>query len=72
MNSAPSRSTSWRPILAVMLAVTLWCVYQAVGTYRTGSDVRKPLIVMAIWLFFIGGWLLMLYFRARRMAENER
>ena len=72
MNAPSSHSSTWKPLLAVMGAVTLWCVYQAIGTYLSGNDVRKPLIVMAVWLAFIGGWVLMLYSRGRRIARNRQ
>ncbi len=63
MNSPSKAQSIWLPIFLIMLAVTVWCVAQAVGTYLAGNDIRRPIVVLSAWLAFIGFWSALLYWR---------
>ena len=57
---------TWQPLLVLMLALLAWGLYHAVGTYQTGGDVRKPIIVLACMFVFLGAWGVLLFRRNRR------
>jgi len=44
----------------IMAALVVWGVFHAVGAWTLNHDVRRPLVVMACVLGFLGFWLAML------------
>jgi ABC-type nickel/cobalt efflux system permease component RcnA len=57
-------------LAAIMAAVLAWGMLHALGAYLYNLDPRKPLIVSACTLFFLGLWLLMLVARQRRLRRE--
>ena len=56
------------PLLLIMAAVLVWGLIHALGAYLFNMDFRKALIVYGCVGFFLGGWLLLLTMRQRRVA----
>lgn len=75
-SQTPCRASppTWPVLAGLMLAVLLWGVYLATGSYLHGrgrSDLRAATIVAAT-LAFLGLWGAMLWWRQRRVAHKER
>lgn len=56
----------WMPLFLIIFAVSVWCIAQALGTYLAGGDIRRPLVVLAVSLLFLGSWSVLLLLRYRR------
>jgi hypothetical protein len=67
MQSVPN----WLLLVAVFVAVAAWGVFHAVGAYQLNFDIRRPLVVLAAFAFFLGGWLALLAYR-RWHISNDR
>jgi hypothetical protein len=66
MNANRWANARWAPLLGLMGVISLWCVYLAVGSYLRGHDIRKPLIILGVWLAVCGGWGALLFGRYLR------
>lgn len=69
----PSSLSAGRIIAGLMLAVLVWGVYLAVGSYRYGrgrADLRAATILAAT-LAFLGLWGAMLWWRQRQTGRGE-
>jgi hypothetical protein len=64
------RHRSQQIIGAIMAALFLWGSLHALGAYLYDLDVRKPLVVYAFMLLFLGGWLLALLVRDRKLRRD--
>jgi hypothetical protein len=62
----------WLPLVGLAVALLLWAGFFAAGAYlEMGTDaphhdIRKPLIIMAAMMTFLGLWGLALWTRSRR------
>jgi hypothetical protein len=59
-------------VVLIMLAVTAWGTFLAVGAYRLNHSPWRPLMVMACVLGFLGFWGLMLWSRSARIAREQK
>lgn len=57
-------------IRLIMAALLVWGGLHGLGAYLYNSDWRKPLIVYACLLGFLGLWWLMLFLRDRRLRRE--
>ena len=63
---------TWQPLLMLMLALLAWGLYHAAGAYfapgtqQVRADYRKPLVVLACMLTFLGVWAVLLLRRSGR------
>jgi hypothetical protein len=55
----------------IMLAVTAWGLFLAVGAFRLNHNPWRPVMVMACVLGFLGFWGLMLWSRRSRIAREK-
>jgi hypothetical protein len=64
----PSR----RLIVLLAAALAAWGLYHAVGAFLFNHDVRRGLVVFACMGAFLGWWLLLVRYRAKRNNELAR
>lgn len=55
----------------IMAAVFVWGAILAAGSWTFNHDVRRPIVVLACVLAFLGFWNAMLAGRRRRMARED-
>ena len=60
MPTSPAQPAAARIIRGLMIAIVLWGAVIAAGAWTLNHDVRRPLVVMACVLGFLGFWLAML------------
>jgi undecaprenyl pyrophosphate phosphatase UppP len=64
MSQTPSETAEKRKIvLAIAIGIVAWGIVLAIGDYYANRDLRRPLIIMAGVVLFVGFWLAMLRFR---------
>ena len=56
----------------IMLAVLVWGTTLAAGSWTFNHDIRRPIIVFACVVGFLGFWNAMLASRRRRLARGDR
>lgn len=70
--SPPSSSLASEKILrGIMAAVFVWGAILAAGSWTFNHDVRRPIVVLACVLAFLGFWNAMLAGRRRRLARED-
>ena len=60
-----------RIILLIMLGLTAWAIFLAVGAYSLNRNPLRPVAVLACCGAFLGFWALMLQVRARSVAKKS-
>lgn len=60
-----------RIIRGIMIAVLVWGAILAAGSWTLNHDVRRPIVVMACVLAFLGFWLAALAVRRRRLDRRS-
>ena len=72
MPGTPSATTrdAEKIIRGIMLALVVWGVIQAIGSWLFNHDPRRPLIVLACVGGFLGFWLAALAARRRRLESK--
>lgn len=55
----------------IMVAVLVWGSILAAGSWTFNHDVRRPIVVLACVLGFLGFWNVMLAGRRRRIARGD-
>lgn len=60
-----------RLIAGIILAVSLWGIWLAVGAYLLNHNPWRAVVVLACVFGFIGFWLLMLQSRKKRIGEPK-
>jgi len=64
MSQPPSDAAAKRKIvLAIVIGIVAWGIVLAIGDYHANRDLRRPLIILACVVLFVGFWLTMLRFR---------
>jgi hypothetical protein len=71
MSSSLPPPDSSRIIRGIMLAVLVWGAILAAGAWTFNHDIRRPLVVMACVLGFLGFWGAMLASRRRRTERSS-
>ncbi len=71
MPSNPPPADASRLIRGIMLAVLVWGAVLAAGAWTFNHDVRRPIVVMACVLGFLGFWKAMLDARRRRLERSS-
>ena len=71
MSSPLPPPDSSRIIRGIMLAVLVWGAILAAGAWTFNHDIRRPLVVMACVLGFLGFWGAMLASRRRRTERSS-
>ena len=67
----PAKTESSRRLIVLLAAaLAAWGLYHAIGAFLFNHDVRRGLIVLACMAAFLGWWLLLLRFRAKRRRES--
>jgi len=56
----------------IMVAVLVWGTILAAGSWTFNHDIRRPIIVFACVVGFLGFWNAMLAARRRRLARGDR
>lgn len=59
-----------RIIRGIMIAVLVWGAILAAGSWTLNHDVRRPIVVMACVLAFLGFWIAALAARRRRVERQ--
>ena len=74
MSGTPPASSSSRDaekiLRGIMLALVAWGVVQALGSWLSNHDPRRPLLVLACVGGFLGFWLAVLAARLRRLESK--
>ena len=74
MSGTPPASSSSRDaekiLRGIMLALVAWGVVQALGSWLSNHDPRRPLLVLACVGGFLGFWLAVLAARRRRLESK--
>ncbi len=60
MTTPPAQPGAEKLIRGLMIAIVVWGAIIAAGAWTLNHDVRRPLVVMACVLGFLGFWLAML------------
>jgi CHASE2 domain-containing sensor protein len=60
MTTPPAQPGAAKIIRGLMIAIVVWGAIIAAGAWTLNHDVRRPLVVMACVLGFLGFWLAML------------
>ena len=69
----PTPSAKAETILRwIMVAVLVWGTTLAAGSWTFNHDIRRPIIVFACVVGFLGFWNVMLASRRRRLARGDR
>ena len=63
----PPPADARRIIRGIMIAVLLWGAVLAAGSWTFNHDVRRPIVVLACVLAFLGFWGALLAARKRRL-----
>lgn len=71
MADRPHLADAERLIRWIMLAIVGWGVIHAIGAWRFNHDARRPLVVLACVLAFLGFWSLMLAARRKRLEGRQ-
>jgi CHASE2 domain-containing sensor protein len=67
MATSPPPADAERLIRWIMLAIVAWGAVHACGAWTFNHDARRPLVVLACVLGFLGFWSMMLAARRRRL-----
>ena len=59
-----------RIIRGIMVAVLVWGAILAAGSWTLNHDIRRPIVVMACVLAFLGFWTAALAVRRRRVERG--
>jgi hypothetical protein len=70
-SSAHPDSSKTRLIAVLIVALLAWGVIHAVGAYRFNHDLRRPAMVLACVLGFLGFWGLLLWGRRRKIEKRQ-
>ena len=60
MTTPTGRQDADRIIRRLMIAISIWGAILAAGAWTLNHDIRRPIVVMACVLGFLGFWLAML------------
>jgi uncharacterized membrane protein len=60
---------SQRWIVGIMVAVLVWGLVHAVGTYLFDGNLRRSLVLIGSSVIFVEFWLVALWLRARRQRS---
>jgi CHASE2 domain-containing sensor protein len=67
MATPPPTADAERLIRWIMLAIVAWGAVHAFGAWTFNHDARRPLVVLACVLGFLGFWSMLLAARRRRL-----
>ncbi len=70
MTPTPSTAAPEKILRWIMVAVLVWGSILAAGSWTFNHDVRRPIIVFACVIAFLGFWNVMLASRRRRLARG--
>ncbi len=70
MSPLSSASDAEKILRWIMVAVLVWGSILAAGSWTFNHDVRRPIIVFACVIGFLGFWNVMLAARRRRLARG--
>jgi hypothetical protein len=71
MEPAQSPDANRRLVVGLFVALAVWGLYLAVGSYVYKQDVRRPLVVFGCVAVFLGCWLALLVARNRRRRRSD-
>ena len=71
MTPSPTAATPEKILRWIMVAVLVWGSILAAGSWTFNHDIRRPIIVFACVIGFLGFWNVMLAARRRRLARGD-
>ena len=71
MTPSPPSATPEKILRWIMVAVLVWGSILAAGSWTFNHDIRRPIIVFACVIGFLGFWNVMLAARRRRLARGD-
>ena len=71
MTPSPASATPEKILRWIMVAVLVWGSILAAGSWTFNHDIRRPIIVFACVIGFLGFWNVMLAARRRRLARGD-
>ena len=72
MTTLPPSAKAETILRWIMVAVLVWGTTLAAGSWTFNHDIRRPIIVFACVVGFLGFWNVMLASRRRRLARGDR
>ena len=72
MTTPPPSAKAETILRWIMVAVLVWGTILAAGSWTFNHDIRRPIIVFACVVGFLGFWNAMLASRRRRLARGNR
>jgi len=69
MEASPPPPDAEKWLRGIMIAVAVWGLFHAFGAWTFNHDARRPIIVIACVLAFLGFWQTMLVVRRRRLQH---
>jgi hypothetical protein len=72
MTQHAKNEPSRRLIVVLAAALAAWGLYHAIGAFLFNHDVRRGLVVFACMAAFLGWWMLLMRYRAKKKSEPAR